>query len=331
VHTIAAGCAFKVMEIAEALGLKPDVLAGIDIPPRSVDAIETRIPFDRQLELWEAILRSLRAPGFPIFVASALRPSDYNVIGFAAMTQGNLREAFHQAIRYQRVWTNANAWELEEKNGTATLRFVTPEGHRLGVRCNTECGVAEIVNAGRVLSGTTAVPLEIRFNHAAPDDLSAHEAFFKAPLRFGARDNAIVIDAKLLDTPLLKTDPELAKFFQRHGDAWLANRSKDESVTQRLEAVLVQTMRLGAPTIEDAARRLGMSTRTLRRRLTEEGSRFQDVLERSRCDLAKRYLAEPKLAVGEVAFLLGFSEPSAFHRAFKRWTGKTPLEHRRSA
>ncbi len=328
-HTIAAGCAFKLIEIAAAAGAKPDALGAIELPPRGADGFETRIPFERQLDLWEAILRSLRDPGFPIFVASGLRLSDYSVIGFAAMTRATLREAFHQTIRYQRVWTNAADWALDEQGGTATLRFVTDEPRRLGMRCNSECAVAEIVNAGRILTGTTDAPREIRFRHSAPTDVSAHEAFFRAPLRFDAPDNAIVIDAKLLDTPLLKADPELARFFQRHGDALLANRAKDESITQRLEAVLVQTLRHGAPTIEDAARRIGMSTRTLRRRLQEEGSRFQDVLERSRCDLAKRYLAEPKLAVGEVAFLLGFSEPSAFHRAFKRWTGKTPLEHRR--
>jgi len=103
------------------------------------------------------------------------------------------------------------------------------------------------------------------------------------------------------------------------------------AIETRLEAELVKEIPLGLPTLDAAASRMGMSSRTLRRRLREEGTRFQDVLDRARCALAKHYLDEPKLALGEVAFLLGFSEPSAFHRAFKRWTGATPLSHRRGA
>ena len=95
-----------------------------------------------------------------------------------------------------------------------------------------------------------------------------------------------------------------------------------------MRAFLLEEVQRGAPTLQTAAAHLRTSPRTLKRRLQEEGTTFQDLLDSVRCDLAKRYLEEPRLALGEVSFLLGFSEPSAFHRAFKRWTGKTPLAYR---
>jgi len=327
-HTIAAGCAFKLVELAEAAGVGVETLRRVELPPATAHGFETRIPYEKQLELWEVAMRALRDPGFPIAVAARLRPSDYSVVGFAWMTCANLREALEQAVRYSSIWTDANRWELSECDRAVTLRFVDDGSDRLGTRCNTECAVAEMIHSGRALIGIEASPDAVHFRHAPPPDTSAHEAFFGSPVRFGAARNEIVFDSRFLDTPLTKADPDLAAYFQRHTEVLLRRCTRPQSVAERLEAVLVEDLARGSPTLETSAARLGMSARTLRRRLLEEGTRFQDVLVRARCSLAKRYLVEPKLALGEVAFLLGFSEPSAFHRAFKRWTGQTPLAFR---
>jgi AraC-like DNA-binding protein len=326
--TIVTACVFKLRELAEDAGVDPRALAGVELPPPGRRGFEARVPFERQIELWEAAMRTLRDPGFPIAVASRLRPSDYSVIGFACMTRASLRDALEQAVRYTRIWCDASHWEFCEHGGTASLTRVGEAPRRLGMRCNTECALAEMLNAARAVSGRDFIPHEVRFRHASPPDTRSHAAFFRAPLRFDAPADDIRFDPSLLDAPLVQADTALAAYFQRHVDALLRRLAPPESLAGRLEALLASETRHGSPTLEAAAKRLGTSSRTLRRRLQDEGTSFHQVLDRARCELAKRYLADLRMPVGEIGFLLGFSEPSAFHRAFKRWTGTTPFEHR---
>ncbi len=326
--TIVAACAFKLRQLAEDAGVDPGALARVELPAPGEEGLATSIPFERQLELWEVAMRALRDPGFPIAVASRLCPSDYSVIGFACMTRASLRDALAQAVRYTRLWGDASRWDVGEREGTAALTLVCDAPGRLGLRCNTECALAEMLNAARAVSGREFIPREVRFRHAAPPDTRSHQAFFRSPLRFDAPADEIRFDPRLLEAPLVQADAALAAFFQRYLDVRLRRLTPPESLAGRLEAVLAEETRHGAPTLEAAAKRLGTSSRTLRRRLHEEGTSFHEVLDGVRCELAKGYVADPRVPLGEVGFLLGFSEPSAFHRAFKRWMGTTPLQHR---
>ena len=292
------------------------------------ESFEARISYDAQLAIWETLMRTLDDPGFPVFVGARSQPRDYDVVGFAYMTRANLREALTQAMRYGNVWSDGSTWDITHGETALTLSLEIESPLRLGGRCLTECLLAEIVHSGRLLTGTDFRPIEVRFRHPAPRDTSAIEAFFKAPVRFGCAESQLVLEAAALATPLLKADPDLAAFFAHRADD-LLERHSAEGLAQRLRALLEGELGRVLPTLETAATRLGVSARTLRRRLQEEGTTFQDTLDETRCELAKRHLGEDKLPLGEVAFLLGFSEPSAFHRAFKRWTGQTPLSYRR--
>ncbi|MEP7120138.1 MAG: AraC family transcriptional regulator [Byssovorax sp.] len=327
-RTVAALCARKLHESALALGLDPARLPPCEPHDADAEAFEARVTYDSQLALWEALMRATDDCGFPVAVGARSQPKDYDVIGFAYMTRANVREALELAIRYGSVWSDGSTWELTEGDRALTLTLHMDESERLGARCLTECLLAEIIHSGRLLTGLDVAPVEVRFRHRAPRDVSAIEAFFKAPVRFGAPRNQLVLDAALLTTPLLKADPDLAAFFARSADEVL-ERHGAEGLARRLRSLLSGELGRNLLTLESAAARLAVSPRTLRRRLQEEGTTFHDVLDATRCELAKRHLGDERIALGEVAFRLGFSEPSAFHRAFKRWTGQTPLAYRR--
>jgi len=327
-HTVAALCLHKLRDAAIAAGHDPQKLPAIEGSGRSAVAFGERLPYESQLALWETLMRASHDPGFPVFVGSRTQPKDYDVVGFAYMTRANLREALDQAVRYSKVWSDASGWEVRSDDVTLTLTLQIDEPDRLGARCETEALFAEMVHSARSLTGVDFDPIEVRFRHAAPRETRAIEAFFQAPVRFGAPRSELVFDVARLATPLLKADPDLAAFFQRSADD-LLERYGSEGLARRLRGLLSGELGRALPTLETAAARLGVSARTLRRRLHEEGTTFQDVLDETRCELAKRHLGEDRLALSEVAFLLGFSEPSAFHRAFKRWTGQTPLAYRR--
>ena len=327
-HTVAALCAHKLLDAAIAAGLDPARLPLTLARDAEGEIFEARISYETHLALWEALMRKLDDPGFPVFVGARTQPRDYNVVGFAYMTRANLREALDQALRYGNVWGDGSTWDIAHGDRTLLLTVQVAGPTRLGSRCLSEFLLAEIVHSGRQLTGTDFNPIEVRFSHPAPRDTRAIEAFFKAPVRFACPESQLVIEAALLATPLLKADPDLAAFFAHRADD-LLERHSAEGLAPRLRVLLEGELGRVLPTLETAATRLGVSARTLRRRLQEEGTTFQDTLDETRCELAKRHLGEDKLALGEVAFLLGFSEPSAFHRAFKRWTGQTPLSYRR--
>lgn len=327
--TIAAICGYRVLQVAMAAGVDPARLPPFDVPV--ADGLEARVPFERFIELWEALMRAERDPGLPMRMAERVTPKDYDAIGFACMTRATMGEALHQCVRFARVWSDASDWSLAVDDRTATLEFEIADPHRLGVRCGSESLVAEMIHAGRVLTGVAYSPVAVRFRHARPADVSLHERFFGAPIEWSAPRTEVAIDAALLSTPLLKADPALAAYFERHAAALLARCAEPESLDYRLRSALAQQLPRGVPSLESIAPGLGMSTRTLRRRLQEASTTFREVLDQTRCELSKRYLADPELPVGAVGFMVGFSEPSAFHRAFKRWTGVTPLVFRRSA
>jgi AraC-like DNA-binding protein len=331
--TIAAIVVSILIDAARAAGVDVGDLPAIGAPlrQRDRDAFETRVPQAAVFELWEAIMRRSQDPGFPIFAATRVRPSDYDTMGFAYMTRATLREALHQCVRYARIWADTSAWEVSERDGVVTAAFTTADPGRLGARCTTENVLAGTIHVGRILAGVDFAPREVLFRHPKPRDTRAHEAFFRAKLRFGAGRSAIVLDAAVLDTPLLKADAELAAFFERHADALMRRCTCEAGLTDRLRRTIAEELPRGLPTLEVAAARLGQSPRTLRRRLQEEGTNFHEILDETRRELAKRYLDEERIPVGEVAFLLGFSEASAFHRAFKRWTGETPASYRKKA
>jgi AraC-like DNA-binding protein len=326
-RSVAALCGHKLHDAAVAAGLDPAKLPPIE--PRDGDAFDARVSCDEQLDRWETLMHVLDDPGFPVFVGARSQPKDYDVVGFAYMTRANLREALDQAIHYDRMWSDGSSWELAQHDRKLTLTLHIDGPSRLGTRCLAECLLAEIIHSGRLLTGLDVRPIEARFSHRAPRCTRAIDAFFKAPVRFDAPRTELVLDADLLATPLLKADPDLAAFFALRADDLLERHAAEGLLARRLRALLEGELGRSLPTLETAATRLAVSPRTLRRRLQEEGTTFQDLLDETRCELAKRHLGDERLALGEVAFRLGFSEPSAFHRAFKRWTGQTPLAYRR--
>jgi AraC-like DNA-binding protein len=124
-------------------------------------------------------------------------------------------------------------------------------------------------------------------------------------------------------------DPGLCAVLDRHAEELLAKYPREDSLIERLRAIIKQQLSGGDASLERVAQQLGMSGRTLQRKLRDHGSSHQELLDEMRRDLAMRHLREPEMAICEVAYLLGFSESSALHRAFKRWTGMTPSEFRR--
>ena len=188
--------------------------------------------------------------------------------------------------------------------------------------------LATVAALTRLLTDADWSPLEIKFKHRAPRNTAEHERLFGSTISFGGAANQVVFDAKTLSLPVVKADPRLCALLDRHAEALLAKYPRQDTLIDRVRSIIRNELNGGDPSLERVAGELALSPRTMQRRLREQGSSHQELLDQLRRDLAISYLREPEMALCEVAYLLGFSESSAFHRAFKRWTGMTPGEFR---
>ena len=267
----------------------------------------------------------------PLRVGSLMRCDDYGAFGLAWKSAVNLRGSYQRAERYGRVLTSVSAYEILTEAGRVYMMLHRDGERRLGLRMSNEQTIVAITQISREVSQRPFSPDAIYFKHKSPDDLTAHEAYFGCPVHYGADRDALEISKDALSAPNRLGDPSISTFFDAHLDKELAELADDQGLERRVRIQIAKALSEGVPTVADVADRLGLSGRTLQRRLAEKGYAFQDLVDEARQDLAERLLRRTDYALAEVAFLTGFAEQSTFSRAFKRWSGQTPATYRRDA
>lgn len=325
--TIAAQAVAKLLALLPSLGLDvPEACAAASFDPRICQEDDARVPLAALHALWEAVdARSGRAD-LAAVIAERYQPGDYGLVGFVAMSSPTLRDALVQVERYMGLWTDDPGLRLHD-DGRVEVVYRAPLVERRGLHIATEATLTEVLHASRLVAQRRLIPREVRFRHPAPDVEAGRpslEDFFGVPPRFAAKTTWMHFDPADLALPLARGDAQLGAFLRHLATDALASRAPPDTPAARLHEILAEELRRGVPSIEVVAHRLGMSSRTLRRRLDEEGTSFREAIDQTRADMARAYVRDHRVPLTEVSFLLGFSEPSAFHRAFKRWTGSTP-------
>jgi AraC-like DNA-binding protein len=264
-----------------------------------------------------------------LHVAEHAELGSFDVTFYAMVSSPTLGAAFERVCRYQRLIHETSQVRFEQSGDRALLSHRLPGG-MAAPRQTAELLLAVWVRAGRIATHTMWSPAEVRFAHRAPRDSREHERFFGAPLRFATGENALVLPQALLDLPCRRTDPSLLSLLDRYAADRLAVQ-RAATFADRARATLSEELQAGKVTAQSLAARLTVSVRTLHRSLAAEGTSYRQLLDQLRLDIAARQLMDDRMSVAEVAFLVGFSEISAFHRAFKRWTGRTPVTFRAEA
>ena len=179
------------------------------------------------------------------------------------------------------------------------------------------------------LLGPRETPLEVYLQHAGPTDEEEYARVFRAPVRFGAPHNAVVFPRSFLERPIASASPHMFAIFDRTASAKLEALNRPETATEKVRRLVASRLGRAGIGLEEVGTVLRMSTSTLRRRLDAERNTYRRIVDELRCSMALRYLAERQLAIGEIAFLLGFSSQAAFSRTFRRWKGVSAVEYRR--
>jgi len=328
---ISSGAFKKLLAYARELGLDSAALAAqVALDVQVCDDADARIPIPRLHELWEAVLAACERTHAVPQVAPPYAIGDYSLVGFVCATRPTLGDAISSASRYLALWTDEPGLRLHE-DGLVEFVYRTTFVDRPGLRCADESALAEILHGARQLLGNELAPIEVSFSHSSPA-LAAHETFFRAPVRFRRPGNSLRFSREQLDAKLPVPDPQLASFLRDLAERALDQRCDDEPpMLDQVRRIIAEDLRTGVPTLGQIAKRLAVSERTLRRRLLEDGHSFRELLDETRASLSRNYVRDRSLPLAEVAFLLGFSDASAFHRAFRRWHKATPAAYRNRA
>ena len=319
-----------VWRLIERHDLAPDPLfraAGID--PAIIRDPHAQIPRSNSDALLGALASRIAEPAFGLQAARCWHPSNLGTLGYAWLSSSTLRSGLRRVARYWRIVIADVAVRLDE----------TPEGVEFVHASADRPGVAEGIRGDAVMAiihdmcrtnfGDGFRPQRIAFRRTAPVDSHAYEALFRCPVTFGADANRIVIGRTEADHPLPTGNRDIAAAHDGVLVEQLARLEK-ANIVARLRASLLERMTLGEFSEEDLASDLHMSRRSLQRRLAEADESYQSLVDDTRRDMALRYIEDPAKSATDITFLVGYSQQSAFTRAFRRWTGMSPSEYRAS-
>ncbi len=294
-------------------------LAGLQADP--IDDPDSRIKTAAMLKLWRAVIDRLDDPYLGLHVGGSIHARQLGLVGYAIFYSRNLHSAMYRFARYVRILSDAVQFDIEESAEEASFTW-TVHPVLAALRHPVETGVALMVALGRELTDTDISPRRVELPGPQPDDVSEYRRYFGCPVEFDRPAARVTSERGVLNLPCKAPDATLVAYLDELATAKMNPlEDREEKMTHAVRRALWSMLPGGRPDLWRTAEELGVSVRTLQRRLGEEGSSFSRVLDELRRDLSNELLADRSISVSEVAFMLGYSEPSAFQRAYRRWWG----------
>jgi AraC-like DNA-binding protein len=300
-------------------------VAGID--PRWIEEGALRLPVLDYVRAIDAAIEVSADPAFGLHLGEHARSVMFDVLGPLTEQAATLRESIEAAARYARLMAEGHGPELREDDARALIRFPSLRGDVTAVRVTAEFAMTSMLSMMRLFAGDNAQPTEVCFAYAAPHYAAEYQRIFGDRARFERDTTELEIPRAWLDKPQPYRSADLYALLKTQADRTLARLDRDAPLSQRITSIL-NTHGARPVSMDDVARELEMSPRSLRRRMLGEGLSYADLVTQSRISVAKQLLERPSASIQETAYAMGFASPAAFHRAFKRWTGMTPKQYR---
>lgn len=313
-------------------GLDADALfAELGLTRRAIAGRDVRVPYERLEAIGSRAGELLGTSDFGLELGRSLvDPETLEDAGFLLlMASQDVRSALERAVRLQAYWGDGTRLSLAPVRGGLSVRYTYPTSPAPSLRRHIdECAMAEMIVALRHLTGVDVVPQAVAFVHTKPADTTAHEALFRCPLRFGTERVELVLDDASLALPMRGAHSVYGEIFGRVVERAVARHAGERPLASQVRTLVRGAVDGTGDLVAHVARTLRTSARTLQRRLRAEGTSVGAIAREVRLEIAEERLADG-VPIKVVAEQLGFAEPSAFHRAFKRWTGRTPDSVRR--
>ncbi len=309
--------------MVESSGLSREELADPD----------TLVDYESLIRLWEVLLERFPARALGLDYASYLTPRALGVVGYACTHCRDLGQALQLYARYCRLADPRVTISLEHGDGQTRVAL-SHEPRVEAMAEPIEMMIAAVAFTARRMNPGTRPPLEVCFRHERRHDPARYQEVFECPVRFGAAWTGATFSPEALSLPIMGADPRIGKYLQQQVEAMHQQRDPapmSEPLDARVREAIDEGLLADGADQARVARTLGLSARSLQRGLAALNTSFSDQLDAVRRTRALQLLDRRELSVREIAFMLGYSDPRAFYRSFRRWTGQTPAEHRRES
>ena len=311
-------------KLFKAQGINPErVFKPNHINIKELKTTDNRIKSSTVDKLWTDAEELIGNGYFALDAYKYWHPGCFGALGYAWLSSSTLKEGLHRLIRYMKVLNSANAMAIEEANGEIIVSY--EKQYSIG---RSAAALSLLMHMCRINYQEELAPTKVTFWHPEPDNTSKYYSYFQCPVEFNAGVDSMIFSLHVVDKELSGSDTQLAKLNDQVLIQYLNALTQDDLIA-RIKAVIVKELPSGNVSNVMVAHELYISSRTLQRRLKELGTTFKKVYEDCRRELAEQYVAEGKISLTEISFILGFTEISSFSRSYKRWTGHSPNAERR--
>ena len=326
-HQISGRLLVPAVRCLREQGVPPEALLDeVRIPREAISDPDIRVEGLAMFEFLKLAADRSDDPAFGLHAGQWLRPGDMGLLEYLIRMSATPDEISQKLGKYHRLAGNLQP-DIEREGNRVVCRLPPPSIVDPPPIVE-EYNLSFWSKLARTIQGTDMRPVEVMFTHQRTPYAAEAEEVFGAPVKFGCARNGLVYELEVLATGIAPVDSGLRRAIGARADEALAALGDQHTATDRVRAQIRAQLRGDGVSAELIAKALGMSARTLRRRLEEEGESFQDLRDAERKEQAMDHARETQLSISEIAYLLGFAETSAFHRAFKRWTGMTPAQYR---
>ena len=325
--TVAMSWVNIVLRAAERYGVDRSRLltsAGLALPQLD----EERWPIDHITRLWRAAATLTQDPEFGLKAGSQAGPASFNVVSFIFQTSYCLREAMGLLQKFQRLISDGGRFQLIDSGAKSWVIYHPRQGELAFSPHQIEAVLAALTCFSRWVSNTPFIPNQVQFSHGQLGTLAGYQKIFQTEVNFNQAFSGLELDNALLDYPLPQADAQLAAMHREVAIARLEALSDVADFATQVQQWLGAQLVHGVPERESAAQNFALSDRVFSRRLQKHGMNYSDLVDQVRKDLACEAVSRSERSFADIAQSLGFSEASAFNRAFKRWVGYSPGEWR---
>ena len=321
---------YTIARALEAAGVDPNtLLADIGMDPARLGDRSHRYSQEQVTQLWIAAVEATGDSAFGLKVARQIRPSTFDVVGYAMSCSATLRKAVERFARNARLISDSVTVEFIDQGDRYTVEVDIQTGGQAPVFQTIDTIIAGLLLFCEWIARERVTVVRVDFKHTATKDAKAYREIFGPNIHYDQPVNSITFRAAEFDRTIPSSNEDLASFLEEMASRIM--RLPQARFTAKVREALIGQLPNGDPTKRETARLLATTERTLLRRLQEEGASYQDVLDQLRQELAQKYLRRADLSTDKISELLGFSSSSTFSRAFVRWTGQRPSDWRRRA
>lgn len=323
-----SGIALTLAQTLDARGFDSSKMfrqAGID--PALTKSPDNRIKGEAMQRLWTIAVEATQNDALGIEFAESFRAGALHGLGFSFSVSNTLNDSFERLVRYFRVICNVGDAVVQERGSQVRLWLKLPVQAGIAVDEGIDAGLALFLKLCRNAKGPDFNAEWVELQRPTPKNTTKFEQFFRCPIKYEAPENVLIFRRKELETRLPLANAALARASDHVVVEYLRQNDQNNVVGQ-VRARIIEALPSGTPTQQLIAADLHQSPRSLQRKLAEANTTFSKLIDEVRYAMARQYLSESHRSIGEISYLLGYSEPGNFARSFKGWAGQTPNQFR---